>query len=74
MTKQPEYNSLTDWYLHRQENEATYKQMNSETDVSGYSNYDEFVNAISFVGNILQPFQFEPLFTADEIQASGTRA
>ena len=48
--------------------------MNSETDVSGYSNYDEFVNAISFVGNILQPFQFEPLFTADEIQASGTSA
>ena len=37
--------------------------MDSETDFSSDSNYDEFANEIPFVGDILQPFQFEPVFT-----------
>ena len=37
--------------------------MDSETDFSSGSNY-EFANEIPFVGNILQLFQFEPIFTA----------
>ena len=57
MVKQPEYNSLTNWYLHKV-NEAAYKKMDSEIDFSSNSDYDEFANEILFVGNILQPFQF----------------
>ena len=40
--------------------------MDSETDFSSDSDYD---NEIVFVDDILQPFQFEPIFTAAEIQA-----
>ena len=36
------------------------------------SDYDEYANQILFVGNIMQPFQFEPVFTAAEIQAKKT--
>ena len=43
--------------------------MDSETDFSSDSDYYEFANEIHFVGDILQPFQFEPIFTAAEIQA-----
>ena len=52
--------------------------MDSETDFSGDSDYDEFANEIPFVSDILQPFQFELVFTAAELQAnkdlSGTSA
>ena len=41
--------------------------MDSETDFSSNSDYDEFANKIVFVGNILQSFQFKPIFTAAEI-------
>ena len=44
--------------------------MDSETDFSSDSDYDEFAEEIPFVGNILQPFQNEPVFTAAEIQAN----
>ena len=37
--------------------------MDSETDFSSNCDYDEYV------GDILQPFQVEPIFTATEIQA-----
>ena len=40
----------------------------SETDFYSNSDYDEFANEIPFAGNILQLFQFEPIFTATEIQ------
>ena len=43
--------------------------MDSETDFSSDSDYNEVANEILFVGNILQPFQFETIFTAAEIQA-----
>ena len=43
--------------------------MDSKTDFSLDSDYDEFPNEILFVGDILQLFQFEPVFTAAEIQA-----
>ena len=43
--------------------------MDSETDFSRDGGYDEFANEIPFVGNILQPFQFESIFTDTEIQA-----
>ena len=43
--------------------------MDSETNFSSESDYDEFVNEIPFVGDILQLFQFELVFTAAEIQA-----
>ena len=43
--------------------------MGSETDFSSDSDYDEFANEIPFVGNIMKPLQFEPIFTAAEIQA-----
>ena len=42
--------------------------MFSETDFSSDTNYDEFANEIPFVGDILQPFQFEPVLTACELQ------
>ena len=64
MTKQPERNN--------KENKAQYKnKMDSETDFSSDSdsNYDEFANEIPFVGNIVQSFQFEPVFTVTEMQA-----
>ena len=32
--------------------------MDSETDFSSNSNYDEFTNEILFMGGILQPLQF----------------
>ena len=48
------------------------QKMDSETDFSNNSNYDEFANEISFVSDILQPYQFEPVFTAAEIQAKKT--
>ena len=44
--------------------------MDSETDFSSDSDYDEFINELLFMGTILQPFQFEPVFTATEIQTS----
>ena len=47
--------------------------MDSETDSSSYSDYNEFANEIPFVGDMLQPCQFEPVFTAAETQA-GTSA
>ena len=34
-----------------------------------YLGSDEFANEIPFVDDILQPFQFEPIFTAIEIEA-----
>ena len=43
--------------------------MDSETAVSSDSDYNEFANEILFVGDILQPLLFEPVFTAAEIQA-----
>ena len=42
--------------------------MDSETDFSSDSDYDEFANEILFVGDILQPFQFKSIFTAAETQ------
>ena len=42
--------------------------IDSETDFSSDSNYDEYASEILFVGDILQPFQFETIFTAAEIQ------
>ena len=48
--------------------------MDSETDFSSDSDYNEFANEIQFVGDILQPFQFEPIFTAAEIQAKNNLA
>ena len=64
--KQLEYNSLANWCLHRQRNHI--QNMDSETDFSSNSDYDELANEILFVGDIVQPFQFEPVFTAAEIQ------
>ena len=53
MIKQPEYNSLTSWCLHiHNENQATYKEMDSETDLSSHSDCNELANEILFVGNI----------------------
>ena len=46
--------------------------MDSETDFPSDSDDDEFANEIPFIGNIMQPFQFEPVFTAAEIQAKKT--
>ena len=43
--------------------------MHSETDFSSDSDYNEFANEMPTVGDILQLFQFEPVFTAAEIQA-----
>ena len=68
MTKQPEYNSLTDECLHRQRDEATYKKW-IQRDFSSDKNYDEFANETLFVGGILKPFQLEPVFTVAEIQS-----
>ena len=39
------------------------KQMDSETDLSRFSDYDGFANEIPFVGNVMQLFQFYPVFT-----------
>ena len=41
--------------------------MDSETNISSDSNYNEFANEVPFVGNILQPFESEAIFTAAEI-------
>ena len=43
--------------------------MDSETDLFSDSDYSQFANELLFVGDILQPFQFEPVFTSPEIQA-----
>ena len=43
--------------------------MDSETEFSSHTDYAEFANEILFVGDILQLLQFEPIFTAAEIQA-----
>ena len=43
--------------------------MDPETDFPSDCDYDEFANEIRFVGDILQPFQLEPIFTTAEIQA-----
>ena len=65
----PWANALTtELHLTHKENEATY----SETDLSSDSNYDMFADEIPFMGNIMQLFQFESIFTAAEIQAKKT--
>ena len=46
--------------------------MDPETVFSSDCDYDEFANEIPFVGDILQPFQLEPIFTVAEIQAKKT--
>ena len=38
--------------------------MDLETNYSNDSDYDDFANEIPFVGDIMQPFQFEPVFSA----------
>ena len=43
--------------------------MDWERDFSSNSDYNKFANETLLVGNILQVFQFEPIFTAAEIQA-----
>ena len=47
--------------------------MDQDTYFSSDSDYDEFANEIPFVDDVLQSFQFEPVFIAAEIQA-GTSA
>ena len=37
-----------------------HTKMDSETEFSSDTDYDEFANEILSVGDILQPFQFEP--------------
>ena len=69
MMKQPEYNLLTGWCLDKQREQSHIQNIYSETDFSTNSNYDEFANELPFVGDILQSFQFEPLFAAAKIQA-----
>ena len=54
------------FYINK-ENEATYKKIDSETDFPSDSDYDEVANDIPFMGNILQQFQFEPVFTVAEL-------
>ena len=56
----------------RKKKKKKKRKVDSETDFSSDSDYDEFANEISFESNILQPFQFEPVFTAAEIQAKNT--
>ena len=46
--------------------------MDSDTDFSSDSDYEEFANELLFVGDILQVFQFEPVSTAAEIQTKKT--
>ena len=46
--------------------------MDLKTNFVSASDYDKFVTEITFVGNILQLFQFELIFTAAEIQAKKT--
>ena len=43
--------------------------MDSETDFSSDSDYDEFASEILLAGDILQPFLSESIFTAAKIQA-----
>ena len=47
-------------------------KIDPETYFSSDSDYYEFANELHFVGDILQPFQFETIFTAAEIQAKNT--
>ena len=49
-----------------------YTKIDLETDFASHSDYDDFANEIQFVGDILQPIHFEPIFTAAEIQAKKT--
>ena len=56
-------------FTHRQRKQRHVEKIDWETDFSTDSVYDESANEILFVGNILQPFQFETIFTAAEIQA-----
>ena len=58
--------------MHRQREQSHIQKMDSETDFSSDSHYDEFANEILFVGDILQPFQFGSVFTAAKIQAKNT--
>ena len=44
------------------------QKIDSKSDFSSDSDYDEFANEMSFVDDILQPFQFEPVLTIAEIQ------
>ena len=57
MKKQSEYIDI--------ENETTYKYGFRDGD----SNYNEFANKISLVGDILHLSHFEPVFPAAQIQA-----
>ena len=43
--------------------------MKSHNIVSSDSDYDEVATELPFVNNILQPFQFEPVFKSAETQA-----
>ena len=45
------------------------KKLDSESDVTSDSDYNELANKIPFVDDILQPFQFVPVSTAIQIQA-----
>ena len=48
--------------------------MDSEIDFSSNNIYYELANEIQFVGDILQLFQFEPVFTSAKIYLAGTSA
>ena len=50
--------SLVDVYTDK-ENKDTVKKIDSETDFSSTNDYDECANEIPFVGDILQPIQFD---------------
>ena len=54
-------------YRNKEFKDKLKKKMDSETDFSSDSDYNEFAHEILFVGDILLPFQFEPVFTAAEI-------
>ena len=55
------------------ENEVIYtKKWDSVSDFSRDSDYNEFANEIQLVSIILHPFEFQPIFTAAEIQTKTT--
>ena len=60
MTNQLEYHSLTGWCFRSHTERSHIQSIDSETDFSSDSDYDEFAN------EILQLFQFEPVFAAAE--------
>ena len=72
MTKELEYNLLTGSCLHRQREWIHIQNINS--DISLATAIKMCANEISFVGNILQSFQFEPVFTVAEIHAKNNIA